>query len=98
MPWDGTPLHGWPADPWLPFPPDAGRTNVAREREDAGSMLHLYRRLLDARRASDALRAGDLALLEPKVLSPPGEIDPERTAAELREQLEEALSSKGVIP
>jgi alpha-glucosidase len=70
MPWDDTPQHGWPADPWLPFPPDADRVNVAREREDAGSMLHLYRRLLRARRASDALRAGDLALVEPAVLAP----------------------------
>ncbi|KHF43934.1 ABC transporter substrate-binding protein [Saccharomonospora viridis] len=40
----------------------------------------------------------NLSIVMAKVLSPPGEIDPERTAAELREQLEEALSSKGVIP
>ncbi|NBH09043.1 ABC transporter substrate-binding protein [Amycolatopsis sp. SID8362] len=33
-----------------------------------------------------------------KVLSPPGEIDPKATADKLREQLNDALQSKGVIP
>jgi multiple sugar transport system substrate-binding protein len=33
-----------------------------------------------------------------KVLSPPGEIDPQATADKLREQLNDALQSKGVIP
>lgn len=32
------------------------------------------------------------------VLSPPSQIDPEATAAELREQLQDALDSKGVLP
>ncbi|HET6707690.1 ABC transporter substrate-binding protein [Amycolatopsis sp.] len=33
-----------------------------------------------------------------KILSPPAEIDPQATAAQLREQLGDALQSKGVIP
>ncbi len=65
IPWDATPGHGWPVDdPWLPWPPDAERLNVASEQADPASMLHLYRRLLVTRRASRALHAGDLALLD----------------------------------
>jgi hypothetical protein len=33
-----------------------------------------------------------------KVLSPPSAIDPQKTAEQLREQLADALQSKGVIP
>jgi alpha-glucosidase len=61
IPWDPTPGHGWAGgpDPWLPWPPeaDSGRT-VAQLAADPASILHLYRRLLGARRASPALRAG----------------------------------------
>jgi alpha-glucosidase len=64
IPWDAKPLHGWPADPWLPFPPDAERRNVERLRADPTSILHLYRRLLRARRASPALSVGGQALLD----------------------------------
>ncbi len=64
IPWDATPTHGWPladhAEPWLPWPPGADTRNVAAQRDDPGSILHLYRRLLAARRASPALHAGDL--------------------------------------
>jgi multiple sugar transport system substrate-binding protein len=31
-------------------------------------------------------------------LSPPAEIDPQRTAAELRDAIQDALESKGVLP
>ncbi len=31
-------------------------------------------------------------------LSPPGDIDPERTAEQLRKQIQDALESKGVLP
>ena len=65
MPWNRGPGHGWPVrDPWLPWPPQAGTRNVEAERDDPGSMLHLYRRLLAARRGSAALRRGDLVLRE----------------------------------
>jgi alpha-glucosidase len=68
LPWDRTDHHGWGPDPWLPFPPDAAARSVAVQREDPGSILHLYRRLLAARRASPALQVGSLELLE----TPPG--------------------------
>lgn len=63
IPWDRTPGHGWAGGPdaWLPWPPEAeeGRT-VEQLGADPGSILHLYRRLLAARRASKALMAGQL--------------------------------------
>lgn len=65
IPWEAAPPHGWPgAAPWLPFPPDAGAHSVERQRAEPGSMLHLYRRLLELRRALPALHAGTLRLLD----------------------------------
>ena len=67
IPWDGTPEHGWAlgtGEPWLPFPPGAEHNNVAGLTADTASILHLYRRLLALRRATPALRRGDLELLE----------------------------------
>lgn len=63
LPWDRSPDHGWAAEPWLPWPPEAATRSVAAQRADPGSILYLYRRMLAARRASPALRAGDQALL-----------------------------------
>lgn len=40
----------------------------------------------------------NLSTITSKVLSPPQNIDPESTAAELRDQLQKALDSKGVLP
>ncbi|OLT48268.1 ABC transporter substrate-binding protein [Saccharomonospora sp. CUA-673] len=40
----------------------------------------------------------NLSTVMAKVLSPPSEIDPERTAERLRDELTDALDSKGVIP
>jgi alpha-glucosidase len=81
IPWTAAPDHGWGADPWLPFPPDAeeGR-DAASQRDDPTSVLHLYRRLLAARKASDALRGGDIHLLD----APEGVLLWERTAADDR--------------
>ena len=45
------------------LPPHAGERSWESQRADAGSMLHLYRKLLAARRASPALRAGDFEWL-----------------------------------
>jgi alpha-glucosidase len=59
IPWDTSPLHGWTATPWLPWPPDADARSVAALRDDPASILHLYRRLLAARRASPALQVGE---------------------------------------
>jgi alpha-glucosidase len=65
IPWDAGPGHGWPGSaPWLPWPPQPEANNVATLRADRGSILHLYRRLLAARRASPALHAGEWRLLD----------------------------------
>jgi alpha-glucosidase len=63
FPWLRAKGHGWRGDPWLPFPPDASARSVEAQREDPGSVLHLYQRLLRARRASRALTDGALELL-----------------------------------
>jgi alpha-glucosidase len=60
LPWTAEAPHGWGGTPWLPWPPDPGRRSVEAERDDPGSMLHLYRRLLTARQASAALTLGTL--------------------------------------
>ena len=62
IPWTREAGHGWPEQTWLPLPPDSADRSFAAQREDAGSMLHLYRRLLKARRDSPALRSGSIAL------------------------------------
>jgi alpha-glucosidase len=64
IPWTAAAGHGWGPDPWLPFPPDAAARSVEAQRDDPASMLHLYRRLLAARRASPALRRGEQRLLD----------------------------------
>jgi len=76
IPWDASLGHGWPAPPWLPWPPDSERRNVERLRADPDSILHLYRRLLALRRASPALHAGRCRLLE----APAGVLAYERAA------------------
>jgi alpha-glucosidase len=38
------------AEPWLPYADDHATVNVAAQRDDPGSLLSLYRRLLAARR------------------------------------------------
>jgi alpha-glucosidase len=63
LPWTADPGHGWPADPWLPFPPDPAGRSVEAQRAEPDSILHLYRRLLHTRRSSAALRAGTFSWL-----------------------------------
>ena len=77
IPWDGSPSHGWSTpDPWLTWPPDAARRNVEALRRDPASILHLYRRLLAARRRSPALQLGAITVLP----SPDGVLAYERQA------------------
>src|SRR5690606_27796041 len=64
VPWERAPGHGWGPDPWLPFPPEAAARSAEAQREDGGSILHLYQRLLAARRGSAALQVGDQELLD----------------------------------
>ena len=77
IPWTISSPHGWDgAEPWLPFPPAPGERSVEALRADDASILHLYRRLLAARRASTALQFGALTLSD----SPEGVLAYERTA------------------
>jgi alpha-glucosidase len=67
IPWDGSPAHGWAGGPeaWLPWPPGADDgVNVASEQDDEDSVLWLYRRVLEVRRASPALQSGSFRWLD----------------------------------
>ena len=82
IPWDESADHGWGVtDAWLPWPPEADRRNVEVQRADAGSMLHLYRRLLAGRRASAALRLGNIEVFGREAL-PQGLLGWERCSDE----------------
>jgi alpha-glucosidase len=60
MQWDESRHAGFStAEPWLPISDDYSEVNVATETADAGSLLTLYRRLLELRRAHAALAVGD---------------------------------------
>jgi alpha-glucosidase len=65
IPWSADAGHGWAGEPWLPWPPGLAEHHADAQRTDEGSTLQLHRRLLAARRASAALRLGDLTVLEP---------------------------------
>ena len=52
------------AQPWLPFAPDHATVNVEAQREDPGSLLSLYRRLLALRRSEPDLLSGAYRTLE----------------------------------
>jgi glycosidase len=59
MQWDDTTNSGFClTTPWLPLDPEQKKLNVAAEIEDPGSMLSLYRRLIEYRKAMPALREG----------------------------------------
>jgi alpha-glucosidase len=59
MQWDGTAQAGFTTGcPWLPVAPQALTVNVAAQRADPSSMLNLYRRLIELRRAELALSLG----------------------------------------
>jgi alpha-glucosidase len=77
IPWTAGGGHGWPAEPWLPWPPQPARRSVEAQRLDPGSMLHLVRDVLALRRESEALRRGSLTLLDD---APPGVLAYERAS------------------
>ena len=61
MLWDASAGAGFTTGvPWLPLNAEYGRTNVAGELEEPRSMLALYRRLIELRRAHPALHAGEI--------------------------------------
>jgi glycosidase len=65
MQWDATRHAGFSqVEPWLPVGADAARRNVASQREDAGSILNLYRAAIALRAAHPALSRGAQRTLE----------------------------------
>ena len=64
IPWTREEGHGWPSDPWLPFPPDAADRSVAAQTGRPLSMLEHYRRLLALRHDLPALHRGRIELLD----------------------------------
>jgi alpha-glucosidase len=84
IPWARDDDHGWPVEPWLPWPPEPSQRSVEAQRAEPGSFLHLARGLLEARRASAALRTGTLRLLDD---APEGVLAHERAADEDRRRV-----------
>ncbi len=77
MRWDDTEKVGFcPPDvePWLPSGPEEAPT-VSQQKDDAGSMLSLVRRLIELRRSSPALHSGSYQSL----MAPEGVFAYERT-------------------
>ena len=59
MQWDAGPGAGFTmGEPWLPIARDYRRVNVHGERDESGSILALYRRLITSRRGEPALEVG----------------------------------------
>src|SRR6266853_4910625 len=59
MPWDGSLLAGFTSGkPWLPLGPDHASVNVMAMCESRGSILNLYRRLIELRRNNPVLTHG----------------------------------------
>ena len=62
LPWEPGPGAGFTrGDPWLPIGADADRRNVAAQRSEPDSLLHLYRALLALRKRTPALHRGAFA-------------------------------------
>ena len=59
MPWDSSSGAGFTTgQPWLPLGANHTAVNVAALEQDRGSILHLYRKLIDLRRSHPALASG----------------------------------------
>jgi alpha-glucosidase len=56
---------GGASDPWLPPPKEWGRWNAATQASDSDSMLALYRRALELRRAEPDLTSAAFEMLLP---------------------------------
>lgn len=64
MPWDDSAEAGFTSGtPWLPINPDWQTRNVAAMARDSRSILTLYRRLIEVRRARPALHRGSFRLV-----------------------------------
>jgi alpha-glucosidase len=72
MPWDGSLLAGFTSgEPWLPLGSDHASVNVAAMCESRGSILNLYRRLIELRRNNPVLTRGAIEAVgvQGKILS-----------------------------
>jgi len=82
MPWTSGPGYGFTSGrPWLRFGDDADARNVASQDSDPRSVLATYRRLIELRRKSEAVRSGTLRVVEtgtPDVLAWTREVPGER--------------------
>jgi len=82
MPWSGGRGAGFTSGrPWIRLIPNPDARNVERQRREANSVLAAYRRLLGARRDSEALNAGSFAFVpsgDPDVLTYVRETESER--------------------
>ena len=64
LPWNDAPNGGFTTGrPWLPLHPGYPQRNVEAQRADPNSVLTFYRKLIDMRRESAALRAGSFVNL-----------------------------------
>lgn len=62
MPWDSSPNAGFTSGkPWLPLGPDHVNMNVAALCESPGSILNLYRRLIELRQGRPELTCGAIS-------------------------------------
>jgi oligo-1,6-glucosidase len=65
MQWNGDRGAGFTSGtPWIGVNPNHRWLNAALQREDPGSIYHLYRRLIALRHSEPILRRGDFALLD----------------------------------
>jgi alpha-glucosidase len=65
MPWDGSLLAGFTSGkPWLPLGVDHATVNVKAMCESRGSILNLYRRLIELRRNNPALTHGAIEAVD----------------------------------
>ncbi len=60
LPWTSGELHGWAAEPWLPFADDSNGFAASTQAAQPHSMLQFFRRLLQLRRELACLRTGSL--------------------------------------
>ncbi len=95
IPWTTDPGHGWPAEPWLPWPPAPGPRSVEAQRADDGSILHMARAILALRRESPALHRGTLTLLDD---APDGVLAYERAEAGDRRRVWVNFGGETVVP
>ncbi|RZU33586.1 glycoside hydrolase family 13 protein [Blastococcus saxobsidens] len=64
--WDASANAGFTSGtPWLPVNPDSVEWNAAAQRDDAGSVLAHYRRLIALRHSDDVVALGDFTMLLP---------------------------------